>query len=159
MNTIMQIITTLALVFGIALGEFLSAKVFGTLKKMWLYLIELILFVSIIVLTLNSLALTVYSTYLITAIYFFSGFLTIVFVRGVITGLGIFSEHVKKEVLKSKNELDYILGLKKALERRKFKPKDIIKISKEAGFSEKNIDKVINYFGIKKPKKRRRKTY
>jgi len=158
MNIILQIITTLALISGISIGEFLSTKVFGILKKSWLYIVELLIFVIIIVTILNSISLEIYSIYLIAVIYFISGFLTIIFVRGIISGLGLFSEHFKRNILKNKNELDYILGLKKALERRKFKQDDILKILKEVGFSEKNINKIINYFGIKN-KKIKKKTY
>lgn len=160
MSLLIQIITTLALVFGIVIGEAISTKAFGTLKKVWLYLVEIAIFVITIVFIFNTIALTEHSDFAITLIYFFSGFLTIIFSRGIITGLGIFSEHIKKDILRQKDEIDYVIGLKKALERRGFKIKEIIRISKEIGFSNKNIEKVLVYFNIKKPatKKRKKKT-
>ena len=160
MNLLNQILTTLALVLGIAFGEIISARVFGTLKRKGLYLIEIGFFVVIIVLIFNTLALTEYSNIIAILLYFLIGLLTIIFVRGVITGLGLFSEHIKKNILKQKDEVDYIIGLKKALERRGLSIEDIVKIAKEAGFSKRNIDKVLVYFDItKKRRKKRRKTY
>jgi len=76
------------------------------------------------------------------------------------TGLGLFSKRIKKDVLKQKNEVDYIVGLKKSLERRGFSAEDIINVAKEVGFSRKNIDKVRIYFDIiNKQKKNKRKAY
>ena len=164
MNLFNQILTTLALVLGIAAGETISTRVFGTLKKRVLYLIEIIFFVVIIVLTFNTITMTKYSNIIIVSLYFFNGFLTIIFVRGIISGLGLFSIHIKKNILRQKDEVDYILGLKKSLERHGFGIKDIFKIAKETGFSKKNIDKVLTYFNLpiknkNKKKKSKRKAY
>ena len=165
MTLLIQILTTLVLVIGIILGESISTKAFGMFKKTWFYLIEITFFVLILVLIFNSVSLTEYSEIATLLIYGISGFLTIIFVRGVMSGLGIFSKHVEKKVLRKKDEKDYIIGLKKSLERRGFEIEEIIKIAKETGFRKDIIDKVLTYFEIKpklqkiNKRKSRRKTY
>ncbi len=143
MNLIIQLLYTLALVIGISIGEALSTYVFGSLKKKIFYIIEIILFVALIVTLLNTLQLT--EGYLSVMIYFVSGVLVIIFVRGVITGLGLFSEKVEKKVIKRKDEYDYLFGLKKALERRNFSKHEIKRIAKEIGFKKNKIERVFDF--------------
>lgn len=142
MSLFLQIITTLFLILGVICGELISTKVFGELKKVWLYFLEIFGFVFLIVLMLNTIAIFEYSKPLIVFLYFISGFLVIVFVRGIVSGIGFFSERTKRIIKKKINELDYIFGLKKALERRGFKKEEIIRILKEVGFSKSKIEKV-----------------
>ncbi len=146
MNLIFQVITTLALVLGIFLGEAVSTKAFGTFEKWWYYLIEIILFVIIIVIVFSIIEIEFYAENITYLISFLVGFISIIFARGVISGLGFFSEQFKEKILKQKNEMDYIIGLKKALGRRNFKDDEIKKISKEVGFYDKKIKKVDMFF-------------
>lgn len=141
MEFLIQIVSTLFLVLGIATGEAAATKAFGALKHAWMYLVEISLFVLIIVAIFNTFGLSQFSIYYVLAIYFLSGMLTIIFVRGILSGAGILATRVNETVLKEKSQLDYVLGLKKALERRGFKENEIKRIAKEVGFSEKNIKK------------------
>ena len=72
------------------------------------------------------------------------------------TGAGILAERAAVKIFKIRNEKDYILGLKKSLERRGFELEDIIKIAKEVGYKETNVDNVLLFFGYKKEIKRKK---
>ncbi len=146
MTIAFQVFTTLALVLGIFIGSMLSSKAFGVHKKWWYHLIEIGLFVLVIVIFFNTVELEVYSEGIVYFISFLVGLTCIVFIRGIISGMGFFSIRFKEEILKHKNELDYIIGLRKALKRRDFDKKEIDKIYKEVGFSKKNINKVDEFF-------------
>ena len=67
--------------------------------------------------------------------------------------MGLFAEQIKKTISKEKNETDYIIGLKRALERRKIENNEIQKIAKEAGFNKKSIEKVFDWWQEVKEKK------
>ena len=146
MEIIIQILSTVALVLGIATAEVLATRALGNLKKSWLYIIEIVLFVFIVIVIFNTITLTEFSDTLFVAIYFFIGFLTILFVRSLIGGFGFLGEQVKKKALRIKDEKDFIIGLKKALERRKFKEEGIKRIAKEVGFSKKKVDDVFKFW-------------
>jgi len=139
---IVQMISTLMLVLGIASGELVATKTFGVLKKKWLYIVEIGIFVLIIVFILNTVMLEQFNEFVIIAIYFFTGFLSILFVRGLISGFGFLAIQIKENVLKEYKQEDYIAGLKKALERRNFKEEEIKRIAKEAGFKQSAIREV-----------------
>jgi hypothetical protein len=139
MELLLQVVSTLLLVLGIAAGETLATKAFGALKHAWMYLVEIALFVVIIVSIFNTIVLSESNLYYLLAVYFCSGLLTIIFVRAIFSGAGILAVRAKEVLLKEKKEMDYVLGLKKALERRGFKEKEIKRVAKEAGFSEKTI--------------------
>jgi len=139
---IVQMISTLMLVLGIASGELVAIKAFGVLKKKWLYIVEIGIFVLIIVFILNTVMLEQFNEFVIIAIYFFTGFLSILFVRGLISGFGFLAIQIKENVLKEYKQEDYIAGLKKALERRNFKEEEIKRIAKEAGFKQSAIREV-----------------
>lgn len=143
-----QIISTLMLVLGIAAGEATATKAFGALKKRWLYVVEIAIFVLIIVYLFNTIQLTEFSELIVAAIYFFSGFLTILFVRSLISGFGFLAVQIKENVLKEYKQEDYVAGLKKALERRGFSEDEIRRIAKEVGFKDSAIREVL-LFGHK----------
>jgi len=158
-ETIIQILTTFALILGVAGGETVSSKVFGLLKKSWHYLVEIAIFVLIMVIILNTIVFTEFESVTVILSYFAMGFGTIITIRAGISGFGFLTEHIKNEILKTKEEEDFIIGLKKSLERRGIAHKEIFKISKEIGFSQNKINKTLGYFGIaelaEKPKKKR----
>ncbi|MCD6576298.1 MAG: hypothetical protein J7K73_04025 [Nanoarchaeota archaeon] len=143
MNLYLQILTTLSLVGGIFVGELAATKVFGVMKKTIYFLAEIVIFVALIVVLTNSMQIT--DPYVGSIVYFIVGFTTIVFVRGVITGLGLMSEKASKKVMHKKDEMDYLFGLRKSLERRGFSNKEIKRIAKEVGFSEKLIEKAFDF--------------
>lgn len=143
MNIYLQILTTLSLVGGIFIGELAATKVLGVMKKVIYFLVEIVIFVILIVILTNSMRIT--NLYIGSIVYFIVGFTTIVFVRGVITGLGLMSEKASRSILHKKDEMDYIFGLKKSLERRGFSNKEIKRIAKEVGFPENLIEKVFNF--------------
>jgi len=139
---IIQMISTLMLVLGIAGGEIVATKTFGVLKKRWLYIVEIGIFVLIIVFIFNTIMLEQFNEFVVLAIYFASGFLTILFVRGLISGFGFLATQVKEKVLKEYKQEDYVAGLKKALERRGLEDEEIQRIAKEVGFKQSAIREV-----------------
>ena len=139
---LVQMTSTLMLVLGIAAGEFIATKTFGVLKKKIFYIVEIGIFVLIIVFIFNTILLEQFNAIAIIAIYFASGFLTILFVRGLISGLGFFAVQIKEKVLKIYKQEDYVAGLKKALERRGFEEDEIKRVAKEVGFKQNAIREV-----------------
>ncbi|MCD6547725.1 MAG: hypothetical protein J7K22_04205 [Nanoarchaeota archaeon] len=137
---ILQMLATLSLVIGITIGEFLASKVFGVFKKMYMQILEVVLFVVLLVFILNSFV--PYNSWFSLLIYFVIGFITVVFVKGVLSGAGILSYHLSKKMIKKRDSTDLLIGLKKALERRGFKQEDIKRIAKECGFKDVEIKKV-----------------
>lgn len=153
---IIQMVSTLMLVLGIAAGEIVATKTFGVLKKKWLYLVEIGIFVLIIVFIFNTIMLEQFNEIVITAIYFASGFLTILFVRGIISGFGFLAVQIKEKALREYKQEDYIVGLKKALERRSFEEEEIKRIAKEAGFKQSSIRDVFLFgYGSKRAKSKK----
>lgn len=144
MTLAIQFGITLSLILGIISGEAIATKFLGALNKKWHYVAEIILFISIITLIVNTIAISDIPISLI--FYFLVGAITIIFIRYLITAGGIISRHIKKELLKRKDEKDYIIGLKKSLERRGFETKEIKRIAREVGFSRKLIEEVFNFF-------------
>lgn len=162
-NLLVQILSTFALVLGVAGGEVIASKAFGVFKKSWMYIIEIIFFVAGIVFIFNLFTFTEFNAVLFILTYFVIGLVVIVVIRGIMTAAGIAAEHVNEKVLKIRKETDYIIGLKKALERRGFGLEEIIKIAKEVGYKSRLVDDVLVFFGYKKqikkktPKKIKRK--
>lgn len=156
MSLLLQILATIFLVLGISLGEILSARAFGLFKKNWMYLVEILLFIPLLIAILNYIKFEEISLTKIVFINFIIGFSLIIFIRGLLSGAGIFAERVKEVILKIRKEEDYLLGLKKALERRGFKLTEIKRIAKEIGFDEKKISEVICDKELKKIAKQRK---
>jgi predicted TIM-barrel fold metal-dependent hydrolase len=144
-DVIIQVLATLALVLGVAAGETIATRAFGAMKKSWYYLIEIGIFVAAIVIILNSFAITELDSTLIILFYFFTGAITIAFIRAIITGFGVMSEQIKEKVLKVRKEEDYIVGLRKALQRRGLEAKEIKRIAKETGFSNDKIEGIFDF--------------
>lgn len=155
-DLIVQILSTFALVLGVAGGEALASRAFGMFKKPWMYLFEIVAFVVGIVIIFNVFSFTEFDAVLFILTYFAIGFLMLLVVRGTMTGAGIIAEHVKEKVLKVRDEKDYILGLNKALERRGFEKEEIVRIAKEIGYNPNLVDDVLIFFGYKKADKGRK---
>jgi hypothetical protein len=156
-DLITQILATLGLVLGIAGGETAATRAFGIFKKKWLYIVEISFFVICIVIVFNTLMIVQMESYWLIFLYFLSGFLIIIFIRAAMTGAGIFAEQIMENVIKPRKEEDYILGLKKALERRGFKVKEIRRMAREIGYSEEKIGNVFDFWAEEKPKKKAKK--
>jgi low affinity Fe/Cu permease len=118
-----------------------------------MYIFEIVSFVIGIVIIFNFFSFTDFSAALFILTYFGIGFLVILVVRGVMTAAGAIAEHVKENVLKVKDDKDYIIGIKKALERRGFESEEIVKIAKEVGYKPDLVDDVLIFFGYKKAHK------
>jgi hypothetical protein len=155
-DLISQTLSTITLILGIAMGEILATRAFGMLKKRWLYFVEIALFVVIIVLILNTVMLSQFDITVIMLINFFCGMLSILFVRGVISGVGFLADHIKEKVLKEYKQEDLCAGLKKALERRGFEENEIKRVAKEVGFKQ-NVIREVFLFGYKEKPKFKRK--
>jgi hypothetical protein len=145
-DLIVQVLATLALVLGIAAGESLVTRAFGTFKKSWYYLIEVAIFVVSIVVILNNFAIKELNSTFIILFYFITGLVIIICIRAAMTGFGILAEQVKEKVLKIRKEEDYIIGLRKALQRRSFSSKQIKRIAAETGFNKDKIEKIFDYW-------------
>ncbi|MDD5181757.1 MAG: hypothetical protein PHC66_01135 [Candidatus Nanoarchaeia archaeon] len=152
-DVLVQILSTFALVLGVAGGEALASRAFGMFKKPWMYLFEIVAFVVGIVIIFNFFSFTDFSAVLFILTYFAIGFLVILVVRGIMTAAGVFAEHIKEKVLKVRDEKDYVLGLNKALERRGFAKAEIVRIAKEVGYKPDLVDDVLIFFGYKKADK------
>ena len=149
-QTVIQILTTLALVLGVAAGESIAGKAFGTLKKAWYYVAEIVLFVSAIVVVFNTLVLVEIEGATLILLYFAVGGTAILFVRALLSGFGFIASHIQEKLVRHLDEKDYIIGLKKALERRGFETEETKRIAKEVGFSKKKVNELFSYFKITK---------
>lgn len=143
---LIQVLATFALVLGIIGGEIASTKAFGILKKSWMYLVEILVFVVALVILLDNFAITELNSSLIILFYFFTGCITIIAIRAGMTGFGIVSEQIKEKIIKVRKEKDYIVGLRKALKRRGFETKEMKRIAKEVGFKKEKIEDVFGYW-------------
>jgi len=152
-DVIVQILSTFALVLGVAGGEALASRAFGMFKKPWMYLAEIVMFVIGIVIIFNFFSFTSFDAVLFILTYFALGFIMIIVARGIMTGAGILAEHVKEKILKVRDDKDYLIGLKKALERRGFEGEEIVKIAKEVGYKQELVEDVLVFFGYKKADK------
>jgi low affinity Fe/Cu permease len=140
-------------VLGVAGGEAIATRAFGFFKKPWMYIAEIVMFVIGIVIIFNFFSFTSLDAVLFVLTYFVLGLIVIIVARGIMTGAGILAEHVKENILKVRDERDYLIGLKKALERRGFESEEIVKIAKEVGYKPDLVDDVLVFFGYKKADK------
>ncbi len=140
-DIILQVALTLSLVFSVVLGESLSTRVFGVLKNSWLYLLDILLFVVLVVVALNNIG--VENPVIALPLYFLSGFLIIISVRGLTTLLGFESaksiRRDKKRV--EANEEHYIENLIRNLERYNLKVDEIEEVLLNSGFKKKLVEK------------------
>lgn len=140
-DIILQVALTLSLVFSVVLGESLSTRVFGVLKNSWLYLLDILLFVVLVVVALNNIG--VENPVIALPLYFLSGFLIIISVRGLTTLLGFESaksiRRDKKRV--EANEEHYIENLIRNLERYNLKVDEIKEVLLNSGFKKKLVEK------------------
>ena len=142
---IVQILATLALILGVAGGEIIATRAFGKMKKSWMYLLEIFLFVLSIVVVLRNFEITKLDSSFIILFYFLTGLVLIIFIRSLMTGFGILSESIKEMVMKTKKQEDYIIGMSRALRQRGIKGEEAEKILKETGFDEEKIYDVLDY--------------
>ena len=70
MTLLLQVLTTISLIIGVITGEFFSTKAFGNIRKSWVYIAEVAVFVTIIVLVLSNISITDYSGLITIGIYF-----------------------------------------------------------------------------------------
>lgn len=131
---------TLVLVLSVVLGESLSTKVFGTLKNVWLYLLDITLFVGVLVVVLNNVSTA--NIYTAVPVYFASGFLTIVCVRGLTTLLGFGSGRVAEKRKRSHaGEEQYVENIGRNLKRYNLKDDEIKEVLLNSGFKKKVVEK------------------
>jgi hypothetical protein len=135
---LLQMALTLSLVVSAMLGELVSTKVFGTLKSAWLYIIDIILFVVVMVVVLNSIG--VYEALIAVPLYFISGFLTIVSVRGLTTLMGFESAKLaEKGKISEVREEHYIKNLRRNLERYNMEEDEIEEVLLNSGFKKRLV--------------------
>ncbi|MBR9677889.1 MAG: hypothetical protein GOU97_01150 [Nanoarchaeota archaeon] len=144
MNWFEQIFITFSLVLGTVAGESLVIKAFGRPKKGWHALIQVLGFIILVVIMLNSITTTNTGFRVVSAIYFLTSFLAIVFINGLTTLIGFSAVKVKKTVTRQRSEESKIIGLYRSLKHKGVKEKDIICSLEEAGF--KKTRKVVSDF-------------
>lgn len=135
---VLQIIGTLALIFGFSLGELTSSKAFGKINKPWIYFLNTILFIIIISIIFSSLSMKT-NPLLVFFIYFVSGFFVIVGIRGVTSVAGFYGTKYYEEK-KYKLYSSQILGLIRNLRKNGIKDNKIKKILLKSHFKEKDVD-------------------
>jgi hypothetical protein len=142
MDLLLQLFSTFALILGIAAGENIATRAFGMLKRPAMYLIEVFLFVVSIVVVFSIFIIQFTNLSIIILFYSSLGFVLILGIRGVITLIGLISYHIREDVLKVKDNRDYMIGLKKSLERRAFEKEEIRRILIEAGFTADEVEPI-----------------
>jgi hypothetical protein len=140
-DIILQVALTLSLVLSVVLGESLSTRVFGVLKNSWLYLLDILLFVVLVVVALNNIG--VENPVIALPLYFLSGFLIIISVRGLTTLLGFESaKSIRREEKRVEaNEEHYIENLIRNLKRYDLKTDEIEEVLLNSGFKKKLVEK------------------
>lgn len=136
MALLQQILGSIAMIFGVAVGEILSLRVFGKVKNTILGLIDMIVFiVSLNWIFSQTSVISSLFPYLSYALYFSFSFLLIFFIRGVTTLGGIRGEATIEEKI-DKTTKKVIEAMLKA----GFTKSRILKIMKEAGFDKTLVE-------------------
>ncbi len=132
---IVQMAQALALVFGSILGEALTLRVLGFPRVKTLYVLEVVIFVSLILLLFNNLPY--FPLYLSIIVIFLVGFYASMASRTISTLFGLLSLTLKQ---RKKRELKPILrNLLKLLKRRGMKEEEIVEILVNAGFHPREV--------------------
>lgn len=139
MDILLQIVSALVSIAGLALGGFISKIAFGYSKSM---VLDTVLYIFAMILLSN---ISFGSVYIGIIVYFIVGFLTILSIRAFTTIFGIVSSRVHEKNA-SKIEESRLVNLIKNMERSSIKPKDIERILSSSGFDEKEVKFHINEF-------------
>lgn len=139
MDILIQIVSALVSIAGLALGGFVSKIAFGYSKSM---ILDTVLYIFAMILLSN---ISFDSVYAGIIVYFIVGFLMILSIRALTTIFGIMSSRVKEKNA-SKIEESRLVNLIKNMERSSIKPKDIEKILSSSGFDEKEVKFHVNEF-------------
>ncbi|MCW1296066.1 MAG: hypothetical protein OH319_00075 [Candidatus Parvarchaeota archaeon] len=149
MEIFSQIFITFSLIMGALIGEILTTRVLGVLKRALLLILEAFVFVIITILILSSIYIESFSLEKLILIYFSCGFISIVFSRILISLFGFLSIKIEE---KNKNKFDeetIIISLGRNLARRGFSKEEIINLLRSSGFNDKKIEKVFRSLEIK----------
>lgn len=138
MSVVESVFTTLALMGGVTLAEYLVQKAYGTLKQSYFYFLELVIFVAFVVLLIESMDMVIYDPLTLYSVYFTLGFLGIVFAHTIIVLFAFHSKTVAKLAKGEASEADKLVALIQELKRKGFPQREIEKTLISAKF-EKNL--------------------
>jgi len=151
MDIISQIIYIIALVSGAGIGEILSRKSFGVPLYKYQHIAETVIFIVLVVVSMNFIFLTQLNIIYITMINFILGMLCIIFARGISSLFGFFGRKVeeKREFKKEMNVRGKIASLYRSMRTHGISSERAEKILNEA-FERKLVREVINFIENKR---------
>jgi len=144
MNWLNQIFISFSLIAGTVIGESFSVKAFGKPKGIMSVLIQMFLFVSLVVVLLNSFLVYELNQTLLILVYFMISLFSILFANGATTLLGSCSIKVKNVVSRERSEESKVIGAYMVLKRKGVSDSDVKESLKQAGF--KKVDEIIKNF-------------
>lgn len=138
---ILQIISSFSIISGVIAGDFLATKAFGRSFNKKMHILELLFFIFLITLAVPS-ADQINFLFIFPYLFFLS-FLLLIFVRGTVTFLGIYSSRVKDFLLNQPSQEEIISNLYFSLKKEGVKTNKIIKILLNSGLNKKRIKKIV----------------
>ncbi len=149
-NILFQIITALCLVFGVLTGEIISNNIFGFFKKTYLNIIEIVVFISLLIVLFNNFYVKELNVLTVFSINFIFGLISILITRGVMSGAGLFSIKIKERYsLKSEIDEDIlIIGLSRNLLNNGFTKVRIIDLLVNSGFNKRKVKKIVQKINL-----------
>ncbi len=140
MDILYQIIMLLALIAGVIVGEGIATRVFGQPKKSWLWIIEILIFVVVLVVVSNEIYVYDLNIGLMSVINGIVGMLTALVSRTASTALGK-AGVLPEAVLHGMNREERLaLNVARELGKRRFGEKRIREVLEKSGFNKKEIE-------------------
>ncbi len=151
-NILLQVITTICLVTGIITGETISNKLFGYIRKWYLNIIEIFLFITLLIMLFNSVYVQETNTAMIFIINFFFGLTAITATRGITSGAGFLSKRTKEKYFAKKeiNDDVILIGLTRNLLNKGLSKEEISELLKNSGFKAGKVNKTIRNIRLDK---------
>lgn len=144
-NLMIQIFNSMSLIIGIIFGGFVATKAFGTMKKSYQYLIELIAFIALITIILNTIQINAESIIASSSVFFIVGSSTIIFVRSITSALGYGTKVAKNVVVPPKEKSVELSILIRNLKKKGIKHDDILDIMKGTEFRRLEVKKALKH--------------
>jgi hypothetical protein len=139
-----QVLSIIALIFGLVLGEFIASRAFGRPRVAILFFVEIILYAIIIVAFGDSIFFYQFDL-TILGTNFVIGFLASIVVRAVSTAIGAAAAVPEKVALgKYSREEKLLIETAKALAAHGMEIEEIKKIAATSGFSRKTIKEIFS---------------
>ena|GEM_PF-2081111 len=140
-SVLIQFLTALSLIGGIIVGEAVATSIFGSNKKWYINIIELMLFILLLIVIMDKIYLPEANYFLILGINFFLGSTGILLSRGSTTGFGFLSQKIKLKLDErgKVSEQTLIIGLLRNL-NGKLPAQELKRLLENSGFNKKKVD-------------------